>query len=168
MNALPTPELSLSAAELLGRQLFDVTREWRRVLGRRLRPHGLQEASWRLLLHLDLLGGEAPQARLAERLGIETPSLARLLDRMERDGWVQRHAHASDRRINLVRPTARGRAIMEQVAAEAAALRDSLLGALDARQIESLNLGLRSLGERLADPALSRPTALPSQQEVRP
>lgn len=57
---------------------------------------------------------------------------------------------------------------MEQVAAEAAALRDSLLGALDARQIESLNLGLRSLGERLADPALSRPTALPSQQEVRP
>ena len=51
------------------------------------------------------LSGEQSQCELAERMRIEAPTLVGVLDRMERDGWIQRVPDESDRRRNLVRPT---------------------------------------------------------------
>lgn len=162
------PDARALAMDQFGRSLFSVTRDWRRVLGLRLRPHGLQEAAWRLLLHLDLLGGSAPQARLAERMGIETPSLVRLLDRMERDGWVRRVADASDRRIKQVRPTPRGRAIMAKVANEASTLRSWVLADLDLNELARINAALALLQSRLEVPAAALPSQTQSRRSPRP
>jgi len=42
---------------------------------------------------------------LIERLKIEPPTLAGILERMERAGWVSRETDPEDRRKKIVRPT---------------------------------------------------------------
>lgn len=51
------------------------------------------------------LCGELIQTELAERMRIEPSTLVRLLDRMERDGWIERHDDPHDRRKKLIRST---------------------------------------------------------------
>ena len=51
------------------------------------------------------LGGEMIQTELADRIGVEASTLVRLLDRMERDGWIERHDDPADRRKKVIRPT---------------------------------------------------------------
>lgn len=47
------------------------------------------------------------QAELAERMGIEAPTLAGILSRMERDGWLDRSCCPKDRRKKRFRPSAK-------------------------------------------------------------
>ncbi len=129
----------IALGDALAKSLFTLTREWRQVLGRRLAPHGLSEATWRAMLHLDLFQGSAVQTALAASMGIEGPSLVRLLDRMERDGWVRRRAHPQDRRINLIEPTAKGRAVMKTVSDAAAEMRATTFAGLDTRELAQLS-----------------------------
>ena len=49
--------------------------------------------------------GELAQNELAAQLQIEPPTIARILDRMERDGWIKRLPSPHDRRKKLIRPT---------------------------------------------------------------
>lgn len=50
------------------------------------------------------------QRELAERIGIEGPTLVRLLDAMERDGWVIRVPSPNDRRQKVVKVTPKAQA----------------------------------------------------------
>jgi DNA-binding MarR family transcriptional regulator len=55
--------------------------------------------------------GPLRQGALARRLGLTAPTVTALIDRLVADGFVQRSAHPTDRRITLVEllPTAWGR-----------------------------------------------------------
>ena len=68
----------MSDDERLGPLLHGTARAWRLKLDQRLKPMGLSQAKWRTLLHLSLAGDALTQAEIAERLGIEQPSLVTL------------------------------------------------------------------------------------------
>ncbi len=51
------------------------------------------------------LRGELAQNEIAAQLQIEPPTIARILDRMERDGWIKRLPSPQDRRKKIIRPT---------------------------------------------------------------
>ena len=51
------------------------------------------------------LSGELAQNELAMQLRIEPSTLVRVLDRMERDGWIVRRPSPQDRRKNIIHPT---------------------------------------------------------------
>jgi DNA-binding MarR family transcriptional regulator len=55
--------------------------------------------------------GPLAQGALARRLGLTAPTVTALIDRLVADGYVERSAHPSDRRITLVAliPSAWGR-----------------------------------------------------------
>ena len=55
------------------------------------------------------------QTRLAEGTGIEKSSLVLFLDALERDGWVERCRHPTDRRAHIIHLTDEGTARFEQV-----------------------------------------------------
>jgi MarR family transcriptional regulator for hemolysin len=55
------------------------------------------------------------QAQLAERMGIEAPTLVGIVSRMERDGWLERCACPADRRKKQLRPTPKAEAVWEQM-----------------------------------------------------
>lgn len=62
----------------------------RKLVDARLEPMGLSSAQWRPLLLL--YGAITPmtQVQIARALGLESPTLVRLLDRLVRKGWVHR------------------------------------------------------------------------------
>lgn len=62
------------------------------------------------------LEGEQSQVDLAERLGIEAPTLAGILSRMERDGWLERYGCPDDRRRKRIRVTPKAEAVWARMA----------------------------------------------------
>src|SRR5207249_1255318 len=84
----------MSEGETFGPLLHGTARAWRLKLDERLKPMGLSQAKWRTLLHLSLAGDSLTQAEIAERLGIEEPSLVTLLHRLEYEDWIIRKTSA--------------------------------------------------------------------------
>jgi DNA-binding MarR family transcriptional regulator len=52
-----------------------------------------------------------PMRALAERWGTDASTVTWLIDRLEEHGFVERRAHATDRRVRVVLLTARGRKV---------------------------------------------------------
>ena len=76
-----------------------------------LRPSGLRVTQFSILATLAWLG-EANLRQLEDRLAIDQTTLTRSLTRLERDGVIERVPHP-DGRIKAMRPTARGRRVLE-------------------------------------------------------
>lgn len=76
----------------------DVSSLWREIVDRRLEPLGLSAARWQPLVLLYRANEPMTQTVLAAALNIEAPTLVRLLDRLSRDGWLQRKHCPDDRR----------------------------------------------------------------------
>ena len=64
---------------------------------RRARAHGMTRAQWTLMVRLDAQPGLL-QKELAEMLEVEPITVARLVDRLEARGMVERRPDPSDRR----------------------------------------------------------------------
>lgn len=81
-----------------------MARLFARQLEAGLRPLGLALGAFPALLHLWEKDG-LTQRDLVDRLGIEQPTMAATLTRMERDGLITRHADATDARAQRIRLT---------------------------------------------------------------
>ena len=117
----------MSDDETLGPLLHGAARAWRLKLDERLKPMGLSQAKWRTLLHLSLAGDALTQTEIAERLGIEEPSLVTLLHRLENEGWITRRSSLHDRRCKMVFLGQRAQRVISQINAAAEKLRHELL-----------------------------------------
>jgi MarR family transcriptional regulator for hemolysin len=113
--------------ETFGPLLHGTARAWRLKLDERLKPMGLSQAKWRTLLHLSIAPGTLTQAEIAERLGIEEPSLVTLLHRLEREGWIMRKSSPLDRRCKMVLLGRRAQHVIAEINAAADKLRHELL-----------------------------------------
>jgi len=85
-----------------------------RNLAQRLDGTGVSPTQFRVLAHL-MADGSQTQVELCELLSISPPSAVKLIDRMERDGWVIREADGRDRRVNRVACTAQAEDIWEEI-----------------------------------------------------
>ena len=81
-----------------------------------LRPMGLSDVQLNVLLILAEQAGEdgLSQSRISEMLLVNRANVTSLVDRMERDGLVERRK-ASDRRVKMVCLTELGRGVLERV-----------------------------------------------------
>lgn len=83
-----------------------------------LAPHGLTEGRFVMLFLLEAAGdGLAPHA-LAQQAGISRATVTGLLDGLERDGLIARHANAQDRRALRIRLTEPGQHLARTVFAQ--------------------------------------------------
>ena len=127
----------MSDDETLGPLLHGTARAWRLKLDERLKPMGLSQAKWRTLLHLSLAGDALTQAEIAERLGIEQPSLVTLLHRLENEGWITRRSSLHDRRCKMVFLGRRAQRVISQINAAAEKLRHELLENVSAADLRT-------------------------------
>ncbi|MFF7709458.1 transcriptional regulator SlyA [Pseudomonas sp. NPDC007930] len=109
-----------------GTQLAQLSRAWRAELDRRLAGLGLSQARWLVLLHLARFTDSPTQRELAKSVGVEGPTLARLLDSLESQGLVKRQAVAEDRRAKKIMLSAPAMPLIEQIETIATALRGEL------------------------------------------
>ena len=113
---------------------------WRTALDRRLRPLGYSRSRWMVLLQISR-NDAISHSELAERLGIEAPTLVRLVDRMEADGLLNRRASETDRRVKHLHLTPAGRKEVERIRTCAADLRREILAGINETEIDvSMNV----------------------------
>jgi MarR family transcriptional regulator for hemolysin len=121
----------------LGLILFGTARAWRTKLDQRLRPLGLSQGKWRTLIHLSQGGNKLTQKELAERMGIEGPTMAGLLDRLQGDGWIERRGSAADRRCKTVHLQRGSKAVLNKIFNAAHDLRTELIDDIPQDDLET-------------------------------
>jgi MarR family transcriptional regulator for hemolysin len=96
--------------ESLGYWICSTSHALRRALNAELAKEGITYRQWEVLARI-ALGGELSQTELADCLGIEAPTVVGILDRMERDGWLDRYNCPQDRRKKRIRVTEKAEAV---------------------------------------------------------
>lgn len=99
----------------------------RAVVDGHLEPMGLSNAQWRPLLLLWEAPRPMTQVQIARALGMESPSLVRLLDRLAGKGWIARRNCPGDRRAYHVELTPSARALCTRIDRTLARLRAAIL-----------------------------------------
>lgn len=84
------------------------------AFGRRLKDSGVTRLQWIAMYYIDRDSGIA-QKDLAERIQVTESSIGRLIDRMERDGFVRRERSNTDRRVILLQLTDKGNRVFQEL-----------------------------------------------------
>ena len=108
-------------------RLLRLARIYRRETDKALAAHGISDARALPVLHIARLGDGVRQGVLAEDLGVEGPSLVRILDQLCAAGLVERRDDPNDRRAKTLHLSDEGRAMAALVEVRLDALRSSLL-----------------------------------------
>ncbi len=136
-------------AEQLASLLSSTSRTWRGKMDERLKPLGLSQAKWLVLYALSVGSEGGSQKDLAERIGIEGPTLVGLLDRLAADGWIERRESTADRRIKTVHLLPKADQALSQIHAVAVALRHELLADVSAKDLEICMTTLEKIKHKL-------------------
>ncbi|MDP1740119.1 MAG: MarR family winged helix-turn-helix transcriptional regulator [Polaromonas sp.] len=128
---------------LLARASHTVYREFHA----QVRAAGLGPLEWRLLATLSD-GDGLTIGELAREILAQQPTLTKLVQRMEKAGWVQRGADPADARRTLVFETKQGRATVAALLAQAKVHEDALLQGFSERDVTALKKILRTLISR--------------------
>jgi DNA-binding MarR family transcriptional regulator len=151
-----SPSRSAAATEAtIGFLINDVARLLRRHFDQRALALGLTRAQWSAMFHLARCEG-INQRTLAGTLEIEPITLTRLIDRLEKKGWVERREDTNDRRAYLLHLTDRARPVMEELRALAAGTRQEALRGVSADEQARLARALTTIKTNL-NAALGRP-----------
>jgi MarR family transcriptional regulator for hemolysin len=104
------------------------------VFDARVKERGLTLPRARMLFALARKEG-LNQRELAEELDIETPTIVRLLDGMEKQGFIERRVELSDRRAKQIHMTDVGRSVADEIQKLASDIREEVLGGLQPQEI---------------------------------
>ena len=129
---MPKP---ISPRAELGALIIRLARQWRREVDQVLAESGLSEATALPLMALWRRGDGMRQGVLAEEIGIEGPSLVRLLDLLCGDGLVERRDDPSDRRAKTLHLTPAGETCAQGIDAVLDSVRSDLLRGISAADL---------------------------------
>ncbi len=119
-----------------GMQIAHLSRAWRAELDRRLAGLGLSQARWLVLLHLARTTQKPTQGELANSVGVENPTLARLLDGLEAQQLIERQIDPGDRRIKKIALTTPAFALIDKIEAIATSLRREIFADISEADIQ--------------------------------
>jgi len=130
------PSQTIIHAEI-GLLIERLGRAWRHEADQALADHGLSEATALPLLVLSRRGKSVRQGILAEEMGIEGPSLVRLIDLLQSERLVERREDPTDRRAKMLHLTRLGEAKAAEIDRVLRRVRAYLL-----KDIEADDLGI--------------------------
>jgi DNA-binding MarR family transcriptional regulator len=132
----------------IGFLISDVARLLRTAFDRRVRRLGLTRSQWLVINRLHRRPG-ATQSELADMLEVEKATAGRMVDRMEKKGWVVRRPDAADRRVNRLFLTADADLIQRRLAQIAERTVDDALALLSAYEREQFSEWMRRVKRQL-------------------
>lgn len=116
----------------------------------KISEYGLTPAQFGVLealLHL----GPLPLGELADKLLVTGGNVTYVMDRLEKQGLVERRRSDQDRRVVTATLTPKGRELVQDVFPGHAAFIDDLMGALSAEEQEQARELLKRLGKGIAE-----------------
>ncbi len=112
-------------------------RAFAQVLEKRLHETGIRPSQFFALSHLIALGA-MPQSELAAHLSTSSVTVVKLIDRMERDGWVVRKPNLEDRRVKMVSLTKKAEEKWEDLAVDARSVIDQAHKGITKKEINTV------------------------------
>ncbi|HYD32837.1 MAG TPA: MarR family winged helix-turn-helix transcriptional regulator [Azospirillaceae bacterium] len=146
--ATAAPADAFVVDDSLGYAVNMLGRHFARILAERLGGVGIAMGYWPILLALWAEDG-LTQKDIAARTPIDETTIARTLDRMERDGLVERRRNATDRRAINVHLTETGQGLREAGIAQAMAVNATAAQGLTADEVATFLALLRRMAANL-------------------
>jgi DNA-binding MarR family transcriptional regulator len=104
-----------------------------------LRPYGITPEQYHVLRVLEDAGTDGLAcSAIAARSVSGDPDVTRLLDRLEKQGWVDRVRESNDRRVVTARVTREGKRLLEKLARPVSDLHEQQFSILNERDRASL------------------------------
>lgn len=126
----------------------DITRHLRTHFDRRATALELTRAQWRALKTIRRNEGLS-QTELADALDMEPIPVGRVIDRLQKTGYVERRADPGDRRRWCLHLTPKAHAVAAEMEVIAAGLRDDALRGVQREDFETLLRVLAQLKQNL-------------------
>jgi DNA-binding MarR family transcriptional regulator len=150
--------MDASITSKLGFLIGDVTRLYRREFDRRVAHLGLTRVQWRALRRIERVEGMT-QIRLAEDLELAPIAVGRVIDRLEKAGFIERRPDPADRRcwrLHLAPGSAMVMAGVDRIATD---LREEVFADIDLPDLETTERVLAILKTRFSGLARTPPRA---------
>lgn len=132
MNTSPMDNRQLSFSHLL----YLTAHHWRLAVNRRLKDLGMSQATWVAVASIARNEQPLSQSELAQELGVESPTVVPLINRLVEAGLVERVLTERDKRKRLLVATPKGLELYHQVKAVADELREEILTAITPEEQE--------------------------------
>jgi MarR family transcriptional regulator for hemolysin len=129
--------------------MHEIARQMKICFDRRALHLGLTRSQWRVLSVLRRHPG-INQTKLAEHIEVEPITLVRLLDRMQKAGWIERRPHPEDRRANGIFLTPKVKGIVQSMRRIALDLRQEYLHDFSKKEHAELLSYLRRIKKNTA------------------
>ena len=154
--------------------LRDVSRRYVSRFEHRAREISLTLPQCKVLVRLDRNQGVS-QARLAELAEIEPMTMVRILDRMERDGWLERRPDPADRRARRLYLTKRAHPLLDEIWRLAElTLAETFAGISDPRRdafiglLERIHVNVCALDRASGEAQTTADTSSPTRSKPKP
>ena len=132
----------------IGYLVTDLTRMFGRVFDRRAAHLGLTRVQWRALKRIHLDEGMT-QAALADVLDMEPIAVGRVIDRLQKAGFVDRQADPDDRRCWCLHLTPQSLQVMDGIEEVARGVREDILVGVDADELATTVRVLNQIRDNL-------------------
>lgn len=141
-----------SKKDNIGFLLHDVARLMRWEFERKAQSVGLTRSQWQAIVRLSREDG-IQQKQLADLLEVTPITLSGLLDRMERDGWIERRDDPEDRRAKRIylTPKIRQEGVIETLQDLGQEVRRTALAGFKQTEIKQLGQLLEHMRSNLCD-----------------
>ena len=143
--------------------IINLARLIRTEVDRRARAHGMTRAQWGILIRLDSQPGLL-QKELAELLEVEPITVARLIDRLESRGMVERRPDPSDRRCWRLHLTDASRPLLGDIGVHLDDVAGILCADLEPEGLDQVSFAI----ERMRDRAQERRAGAPECSPAHP
>lgn len=151
----------------VGYWIFATAHELACAMNEKLQSLGITYRQWEVLAWLSFEQGLS-QTELAERMGIESPTLVGVLDRMERDGWIQRIPSETDRRKKIIRTTDKVEPAWSRMMQCGLEVRNKATAGLTEAQLDMLREVLSTIRDNLQAGPISRKARTQSPPAIEP
>jgi DNA-binding MarR family transcriptional regulator len=145
--------------------LNDLARLIRVEADKRARVHGMTRAGWSLMARLARNPG-ITQKELADLMEVEPISVARMVDRLESVGMLERRADASDRRIWRLHLLPASEPVLKKMAVMAAALESFITQGVSPAALDAIIEGLSQMKMNLTQKPETQTVDTGSVKEV--
>lgn len=137
--------------ESVGCWIAGTAHAFRRALDVELARENITYRQWEVLAWLSFSGSQT-QSELSERIGIEAPTLAGVISRMERDGWLERIHCPNDRRKKYIQATPKAEAVWNRMVACCHEVRERATRGIPPEHLEILKSTCESIRVNLGWP----------------
>ncbi len=121
------------------------------AFGRRLKDTGVTRVQWIAIYYIHRYEGIA-QKDLAEKMHVAESSVGRLIDRLERDGYVERVRSQEDRRVVTLELLPEGKKLIQELLPIGETFNNDLIAGIDENDLMAYERVLAQMLQNIDDP----------------